>query len=88
MVGVKDDKWGERPLALIVPKPGQSAHLNAAALQAHVRSYADRGVVSKYAVPERIVFVETLDKTSVGKLDKKLMREKYASFEHGTVSNG
>ena len=80
VVGVKDDKWGERPLALIVPKPGQGAQLNAAALQAHVRSYADRGVVSKYAVPERIVFVETLDKTSVDKLDKKLMREKYASF--------
>ena len=76
VIGVKDAKWGERPLALIVRRPGQD--VDVATLQAHVMGFAERGIVSKYAVPERILFVETLDKTSVGKLDKKAMRAKFA----------
>jgi len=39
-----------------------------------------RGAISKYAVPETIVFVESLDKTSVGKLDKKALRQKYGAL--------
>lgn len=77
VIGVKDEKWGERPMALIVLRPGRE--LDASALQRHVLGFADKGIVSKYAVPERILFVETLDKTSVGKLDKKAMRAKFTS---------
>jgi non-ribosomal peptide synthetase component E (peptide arylation enzyme) len=40
--------------------------------------YADKGVVSKWAVPSRVRTVAALDKTSVGKLEKKVMRQKYA----------
>ncbi len=75
VIGVKDEKWGERPLALIVPTAGQSGALASAALRDHVLGYVQRGIISKYAIPEQIIFVEALDKTSVGKLDKKLMRE-------------
>ena len=75
VIGIKDSKWGERPLALVVPKPGQS--VDAAAIKAHLMSYADKGVISKYGVPETVLFVDALDKTSVGKLDKKLLRVKY-----------
>jgi fatty-acyl-CoA synthase len=50
------------------------AALDAAGLQAHLAAFAAQGLISKYGVPERIVFVEALPKTSVGKLDKKLMR--------------
>ena len=76
VIGVKDEKWGERPLALVVLRAGQA--VDVAVLKAHVMGFADKGIVSKYAVPERILFVETLDKTSVGKLDKKAMRVKFA----------
>ncbi len=83
---LKDEKWGERPLALIVPTAGQSGALASAALRDHVMGYVKRGTISKYAVPEQIIFVEALDKTSVGKLDKKLMREKYGAADAGTVA--
>jgi acyl-CoA synthetase (AMP-forming)/AMP-acid ligase II len=70
-----DEKWGERPLALIVLK-GESK-VTEREIQAHVSEWVERGVISKWAVPE-VRFVASLDKTSVGKLDKKLMRQKYS----------
>ena len=46
-------------------------------LQKHVKAYADKGVISRFAIPDRIMFVDALDKTSVGKIDKKVLRAKY-----------
>jgi fatty-acyl-CoA synthase len=74
VIGVPDERWGERPLALIVP----SSSVSEDDLKAHVSQFAIRGVISQWAVPSRVLFVEALDKTSAGKLDKKLMRQKYA----------
>jgi fatty-acyl-CoA synthase len=76
VIGVPDDKWGERPMALVVLKAG--APDDDAAIRGFVLSYAEKGVISKYAVPDKILFVDEIDKTSVGKLDKKLLRQKYA----------
>jgi fatty-acyl-CoA synthase len=42
--------------------------------------HVTRGAISKYAVPETILFVESLDKTSVGKLDKKALRLRYRTL--------
>jgi len=75
VIGVPDTKWGERPLALVVSKPG--ATLSPDAIRAHLGGYAERGVISKYGVPDQIRIVETLAKTSVGKLDKKLLRQSF-----------
>ena len=47
-------------------------------LKAHVGNVADSGVISKYAVPQTIFFVDQLDRTSVGKIDKKALRKRYA----------
>ncbi len=45
----------------------------------HIRIVdAEKGVISKHGVPERVVFVDALPKSSVGKLDKKVLREQYA----------
>ena len=76
VIGVADEKWGERPMALVVLKAG--APHDAAAIRGFVLGYAEKGVISKYAVPDKILFVDAIDKTSVGKLDKKLLRQKYA----------
>jgi fatty-acyl-CoA synthase len=73
VIAVADAQWGERPLAIVVLKPGAAA--DAAALQSHVLRRVQAGEISKYAVPERIEFAESLPKTSVGKLDKKLLRQ-------------
>lgn len=75
VIGVKDDKWGERPLPLVVLKPGQNA--DQCAIQKHLNEYALSGAISKFAVPERVLFVDAIEKTSVGKINKKLLRKKY-----------
>jgi len=46
-------------------------------IKAHLGASADAGVISKFGIPDRILFVKTLPKTSVGKVDKKALREKY-----------
>jgi fatty-acyl-CoA synthase len=74
VVGLPDDKWGERPVALCVCKPGAGAAPTEDAVRRHVGDFAQRGVVSKYAVPDRVHFVDAIPKTSVGKLDKKVIR--------------
>lgn len=75
VIGVPDPNWGERPLALVVLKPDFAGKVGVAEIQAHVRGFAEQGKVSKYAVPERVEFVEALPRTSVGKLNKRAMRE-------------
>jgi fatty-acyl-CoA synthase len=75
VIGVPDPKWTERPLAVVVVEPGSP--VSEAEIRAHLHDFATRGVISRYGVPDRIVFVDELPKTSVGKLDKKVLREKY-----------
>jgi fatty-acyl-CoA synthase len=48
-------------------------------MQAHLQSYVADGVIANWAVPDDYVFVEELPKTSVGKIDKKLLRSRYQS---------
>ncbi len=76
VVGTADEKWGERPLALIVVKekteePSQKELVN------HVKAFIDKGLMSKLALLLQVRCVSTIDKTSVGKINKKLLREKY-----------
>jgi fatty-acyl-CoA synthase len=79
VINVKDARWGERPLAVIVAKPGLAGEITIEAVRDHVAAYVERGIISKYAIPERVITVDALPRTSVGKLDKKVMREKYGT---------
>lgn len=78
VIGVPDEKWGERPLALVSLKPDFAGKVAEGDIRTHVKSFADKGVISKWATPDRVRFVEAIEKTSVGKIDKKLLRQKYA----------
>lgn len=77
VIGIKDTRWGERPLPLIVLRPGQSVAMEE--IQEHLRDFVRRGAISKYAIPERVLFVDAIEKTSVGKINKRLLREQYQS---------
>ncbi|MBV8063488.1 MAG: fatty acid--CoA ligase [Nevskia sp.] len=76
VIGVPCPKWGERPMALVVAKA--QSRVDCEELRRHISGYADRGVISRYGVPDQVLIVEALDKTSVGKLDKKVLRARYA----------
>jgi fatty-acyl-CoA synthase len=71
VIGVPDDKWGERPLACVVRKAG--TYVAAVELCAHLQDK-----VAKWWLPERWAFVTEVPKTSVGKFDKKVLRKHYA----------
>jgi fatty-acyl-CoA synthase len=74
VIGVPDDRWDERPLASVVRAPGSS--VTAANLQAFL---ADS--FAKWQLPERWTFIDEVPKTSVGKFDKKVLRQQYADDE-------
>ena len=80
VIGVKDDKWGERPLALIVRSSQPGADLTETQIKSHLKTAADAGAIPKFGIPDKILFVEALLKTSVGKFDKKALREKYGGL--------
>ena len=77
VIGIHDDKWGERPLVLVNLLPEFKGSISSDDIRAHVRSFIEKGLISKFAVPERVEFVDTLPLTSVGKIDKKKLRAKY-----------
>ena len=76
VIGIPDEKWGERPLALVVAKTDSKSSVKDIA--AFVKGYADKGQVSKQVVLLKVRFVESIDKTSVGKVSKVTLREKYS----------
>ncbi|WP_230657730.1 fatty acid--CoA ligase [Psychrobacter sp. I-STPA10] len=78
VIGVYDEKWGERPLAIIVLKP-EHQQTEQKDIKAIAEQAAQKGMIPKYGVPEQYIFVDEMPKTSVGKHDKKAMREQFAN---------
>ncbi len=70
VVGVPDEKWGERPKAFVVLRPGAEA-VTEADLIAHVRLH-----IARYKTPKSIEFVAALPRTGSGKVQKFELREK------------
>lgn len=77
-VGVPDERWGERPVLVAVLTDGDLAE---AGVRQRIGAAIAAGDLPKWAAPERICRVESLPKTSVGKIDKKLIRRMLADGE-------
>jgi fatty-acyl-CoA synthase len=73
VIGLPDERWGEQPLALVVCTEGMT--LDQPALARHLQQYVDNGRLNKWAVPRQVRFVDQIPKTSVGKIDKKRIRQ-------------
>jgi fatty-acyl-CoA synthase len=74
VIAVADDTWGERPLALLVARAGEQ--IDGDAVRAGLA-----GEVPRWWVPERIEVLQELPKTSVGKVDKQRLRERFGGSE-------
>ncbi len=70
VIGVPHERWSERPLACVVLKPGQSATKD------DVIAFLEPKF-ARWWLPDDVVFLEEIPKTSVGKFDKKVLREDF-----------
>jgi fatty-acyl-CoA synthase len=78
VVGVPDEKWGERPLATVVLREGSTTTVE------ELREFLE-SKTAHWQVPERWAFIEAVPKTSVGKFDKKRVRSSYADGDLAVV---
>lgn len=79
VVAVPDAKWGERPLAVVVPHPSMTPTL--VSINVPVDKAIADGAITRFARLDKFVIVDALPRTSVGKIDKKVLR---ARFTEGT----
>jgi fatty-acyl-CoA synthase len=78
VIAVADEKWGERPLAAVVPAPGSG--VTAGELREFL---ADK--LPRWQLPERWAFIDEVPKTSVGKFAKTKMRDAYARGDYQVI---
>ena len=76
VVAVPDERWDERPLACVVCGPGSDLDCD------QLRTFL-RDKVAKWWIPERVEFINEVPKTSVGKFDKKVLRQQVAEGKLG-----
>ncbi len=76
VIAAQDAFWGERPLPVVVLRDGCKP--DPAALTAHLNEHVATGRITKCAVPRSWEFVQAIPRTSVGKMDKKELRARYA----------
>ncbi|MEM0088261.1 MAG: hypothetical protein QW581_00620 [Archaeoglobaceae archaeon] len=75
VIGVPNPKWQERPLAIVVPKPEHKGKITKEEIKEHL---AKR--FAKWQIPDDVLFVEEIPKTSVGKFSKRTLREMYKDY--------
>jgi fatty-acyl-CoA synthase len=73
VIAVPHPKWMERPLACVVPKPG--VQLDPAEVLDFLRPQ-----LARWALPDEVVIIDAVPKTSVGKFDKKVLRERFKAW--------
>jgi fatty-acyl-CoA synthase len=72
VVGITHPKWEERPLALVVLREGEKERVTADDIRNHLAK-----TFARWQLPDEVLFVDQIPKTSVGKLNKKEIREQY-----------
>ena len=70
VIAVPDEKWGERPMAVVVVK--DDAEATADDLREHLSSH-----FAKWQLPERVEFIDEIPRTATGKFKKTALREQF-----------
>ncbi len=76
VIGQSHEKWGERPVGLVVLKPHVASEGLEEDLKSFLGRFVEKGTISKWAIPDKIYFVEEIPKTSVGKINKREIRKR------------
>jgi len=76
VIAVPHERWQERPLACVVPKPEHKDNLT----EKEILDYL-APLVAKWWLPDEVVFIDAVPKTSVGKFDKKVLRERFKNWK-------
>jgi len=76
-IGVPDDKWVERPVIYVVLREGYERKATEEDLKAFFKTFVENGTIPKYGVPDKVIFTKSIPKTSVGKIDKKAIRNQH-----------
>jgi fatty-acyl-CoA synthase len=76
-IGVPDEKWGERPLVLVVLKEDYKGKVSEDDFKDFFMKFVDSGEIPKYGVPNKVEIVDEIAKTSVGKINKKELRTQF-----------
>lgn len=74
VIGVPHERWGERPVAVIVPQASAPIRQPQRELTEFLQRFIDSGRLNRWAVPDRFVVADEIPKTSVGKIDKAELR--------------
>ncbi|MDZ7896791.1 MAG: fatty acid--CoA ligase [Arcicella sp.] len=72
VIGIPDVKWGERPHAMIVLREGKTMHQDD--LKIFMQRFVDEQLITAWTIPSSVTFASAIPKTSVGKIDKKVIR--------------
>ena len=81
VIAIPDERWSERPMACIVLRPDAKGTVPEAELNDYLAQQ-----FAKWWLPERYLFLDELPKTSVGKFDKKAMRQQHADANVSVVT--
>jgi fatty-acyl-CoA synthase len=76
VIAVPHPRWQERPLACVVPKADAKDTLSPGEILEFLSTR-----VAKWQLPDEVIFIEAVPKTSVGKFDKKVLREQYKDYQ-------
>ncbi len=79
-IGVRHPKWDERPILLVVPRPG--CQPQAESILAHLAQH-----FAKWQLPDAVVFTDALPLTATGKINKRSLRDKYGQTLLGTAQS-
>ena len=73
VIGVKHPKWDERPLLIVVLKPGESGD------KSEILGFLE-GKIAKWWMPDDVVFVDDIPHTATGKIQKIALRERFGDY--------
>src|SRR5690606_37487366 len=79
VVGVPDPVWGEKPMALVHVRPGFEAR-EEDVVDFLIKHGVDTGKITKWMLPKLVAFTGEIPKTSVGKFNKKAVRDQVEKF--------